>query len=83
MINITEERFNLIDLSIIIVHTSTFTFTQPCASDSSSTAFTVSCARPFAAAVQEDGASFTGILECCPVCDDPLAVRGASNVVAD
>ena len=27
----------------------------------------VSCARPFAAAVQEDGASFTGILECCPV----------------
>ena len=58
---------NLIDVSIIIVHTSTFTFTQPSATDSSSTAFTVSCGRPFAAAVQEDGANFTGILECNPV----------------
>ena len=58
---------NLIDLRVSIVHTSTFTFTQPGATDSSSTAFRVSCARPFAAAVQEDGASFTGILECCPI----------------
>ena len=61
------EMCDLIDLSIIIVHTSTFTFTQLSEMDSSSTAFTVSCARPFAVAVQEDGASFTGILVCCPV----------------
>ena len=67
MLNIAVDMYNLIDLSIIIVHTSTITFSQPSEMDSSSTAFTVSCTRPFAFAVQDDGASFTGILVCCPV----------------
>ena len=45
-------RFNLIDLNKYHhFHISTFTCTQPCAADSCSTAFTVSCSRHFAAAV--------------------------------